>query len=104
MGLIIVIIVGGILGWLVTIVVGREGFGGRVCTVAGAAGATLGALVAGDVPLFSGVSATQLLGAVIGAIVAVFALTIARSLLKRVDRTQGLPTRRVSGTPAPIRR
>lgn len=105
MGLIIVTIVGTIMGWLVAIVVDRdERSGGRLCTLMGAIGAIGGALLIGDVPLIAGVSALQLLGALIGAIVAILVLCAGHTLLAREDSSQSLPTRRTGGTPATIRR
>lgn len=78
MGLAIVMIVGAILGWLAAIVIDRDDrVGSAVCAFAGTAGAVAGAISAGDVPLFAGVSPVQLLWAAIGAIVAIVAINAA---------------------------
>lgn len=94
MGLVIVMIVGAIFGWLAAIVVKREG---RVrllmCVLSGAAGAVAGAALAGNVPLIAGVSPLQLLWAVLGAIVAIAAINAARAY------SQG-PARRMFDNPA----
>ena len=82
MGLVIVIVVGAILGWLAAIVVERDDrVGAAICTLTGMAGSIVAALLAGDTPLAMGVSATQLLWGVVGsvlAIVAVNAVVVAR--------------------------
>lgn len=80
MGLAIVMIVGAILGWLVAIIVDRDDrVGSAKCALAGTAGAVLGALLAGGIPLLAGVSPVQLLWAVIGAVVAIVAINTAYS-------------------------
>ena len=87
MGYLIVMIVGAILGWLVAIVVDQDD---RVNTalyaVVGMIGGVAAAIVAGDVPLTLGVSASQLLWSVGGALVAIAAM---RATPMR--RSQGRP-------------
>lgn len=84
MGLIIVIIVGAVFGWLVAIVVDRDDrVGSAVCGLAGAVGAVVGAVLAGDVPLLSGVSPEQLLWAVVGALMAIVGINTAVALRPR---------------------
>lgn len=74
MGLVIVTVVGAILGWLAAIVVDRDDrVGTALCAGVGLAGAVIGALLAGDVPLEVGVSASQLLWSVLGAMLAIVA-------------------------------
>lgn len=74
MGLPIVMIVGAVLGWLASIIVDRDDrIAADVCALAGTVGAVIGALVAGRVPLLAGVSPTQLLWAVLGALTAIIA-------------------------------
>lgn len=78
MGLIIVIVVGAILGWLAAIVVERDDrVGAAICALAGMVGAVVAAVLAGDVPLAVGVSATQLLWGVAGAVLAIVAINAA---------------------------
>lgn len=78
MGFVIVVIVGAIFGWLAAIVVDRDDrVGTALCTLAGTAGAVTGAILAGNVPLFAGVSPTQLLWAVLGAVTAIVAVNAA---------------------------
>lgn len=68
MGFFIVLIVGAVLGWLAAIAVQRDDrIASLSCAAAGMVGGVLGALLAGDVPLAIGVSATQLLWGVLGA-------------------------------------
>lgn len=87
MGLFIVMIVGAIFGWLVAIVVERDDrVGSVVCMLAGAAGAVLGALLAGDVPLLAGVSPVQLLWSVVGAVLAIVAINAAGVFRPRSDQ------------------
>ena len=72
MGLIIVIVVGAVLGWLAVIVVNRDDrVGTAICVAAGLAGALAAAAIAGDVPLAKGLSPTQLLWSAVGAILAI---------------------------------
>ena len=72
MGLIIVIVVGAVLGWLAAIVVDRDDrTGTAICAVVGLAGALAAALIAGDVPLAVGVSPAQLLWSAVGAVMAI---------------------------------
>lgn len=78
MGLVIVIVVGAILGWLAAIVVERDDrVGAAICALAGAVGAVATAVLAGDVPLSVGVSAPQLLWSVAGAVLAIVAINAA---------------------------
>lgn len=78
MGLVIVVIVGAIFGWLVAIVIDRaDRVGTAICAMAGTAGAVFGAIVAGRVPLMAGVSPTQLLWAVLGAVLVVVGINAA---------------------------
>lgn len=74
MGLVIVTIVGAILGWLAAIVVDRDDrVGTALCASVGLIGGLVGAAVAGDIPLAIGVSASQLLWSVLGAVLAIVA-------------------------------
>ena len=74
MGLIIVIVVGAVLGWLAAIVVNRDDRAGTaLCAGSGLCGAIAGALLAGDVPLSIGISVAQLLWSVAGAALAIVA-------------------------------
>jgi uncharacterized membrane protein YeaQ/YmgE (transglycosylase-associated protein family) len=78
MGLVIVIVVGAVLGWLAAIVVERDDrVGAAVCALAGMVGSVVAAVLAGDVPLREGVSAAQLLWGVIGAVLAIVAINAA---------------------------
>lgn len=78
MGLVIVIVVGAILGWLAAIVVERDDrAGAAICALAGTAGSVLAAVLADDVPLAAGVSAAQLLWSVAGAVLAIVAINAA---------------------------
>lgn len=75
MGLVIVMIVGAVFGWLIAIVVERDDrVGTLVCSLAGTGGAVVGAVLAGNVPLAVGVSPAQLLWAVLGAVLAIVAI------------------------------
>ncbi|HEU4821480.1 MAG TPA: hypothetical protein VFS87_10020 [Qipengyuania sp.] len=88
MGFVIVVIVGAIFGWLAAIVVERnDRVGTAMCTLAGLTGAVTGAILAGDVPLIAGISPTQLLWAVVGAIVAIVAINAAG--VRRLRSGQG---------------
>ncbi|RYD60449.1 MAG: GlsB/YeaQ/YmgE family stress response membrane protein [Sphingomonadales bacterium] len=78
MGLVIVIVVGAILGWLASIVVDRDDrAGAAICALAGTVGSVVAAVLAGDVPLVIGVSAPQLLWGVVGAVLAIVAINAA---------------------------
>jgi uncharacterized membrane protein YeaQ/YmgE (transglycosylase-associated protein family) len=78
MGLIIVMVVGATLGWLVAIVVDRDDrMGSAGCALAGTAGGVAGALLSGDIPLLSGISPTQLLWAVVSAIIVIVLINVA---------------------------
>lgn len=88
MGLVIVIVVGAILGWLASIVVEREDrAGAAICALAGMAGAVVAAVLAGNVPLAIGVSAPQLLWGVAGAGLAIVAINAA--VVSRLDAPSG---------------
>lgn len=88
MGLVIVIVVGSILGWLASIVVERDDrVGAAICALAGAVGSVAAALLAGDVPLTVGVSASQLLWGVAGAVLAIVAINAA--VVTRPGATSG---------------
>ena len=72
MGLLILIIIGALLGWLGSIVFQREHrVGISTCMCAGLAGAIAGGVLSGSVPLLVGISAGQLVWAVIGALGAI---------------------------------
>lgn len=87
MGLVIAIIMGASFGWLASMMVDREGrLGTAICTLAGTAGAVIGALVAGNVPLATGISPTQLLWAVLGSILAIVAVNAAGVTRLGADR------------------
>lgn len=78
MGLVIVIVVGAILGWLAAIVIERDDrAGAAICALAGMVGSVAAAVLAGDVPLSLGVSAPQLLWGVVGAVLAIVAINAA---------------------------
>lgn len=78
MGLVIVMIVGAVFGWLVAIIVDRDDrVGTLVCALAGVAGAVVGAILAGNVPLLAGVSPVQLFWSVLGAVIAIVACNTA---------------------------
>ncbi len=72
MGLLILVVVGALLGWLATIILRIED-GRAILTNAlfGVLGSLLAGLVAGDGAIFGTVSGIALLWAVLGAIVAV---------------------------------
>lgn len=77
MGLLIVIVVGAILGWLAAIVVERDDrVATAICTLAGMFGSIVAAVLADNVPLADGVSAAQLLWGVVGAIFAIAAVNV----------------------------
>lgn len=87
MGLVIVIIVGAVLGWLAAIVVDRDDrVGTAVCALAGVGGAITAAVVSGNVPLMAGISPAQLLWAVVGALVAIVAINAAGAHRPRTDQ------------------
>lgn len=72
MGLVILIIVGALLGWLGSIVVQREHRTGILVLVfAGIAGAIVGGLLEGGVPLLTGIAASQILWAMLGSTMAI---------------------------------
>lgn len=88
MGLIIVMVVGAVLGWLAAIVVNRDDrVGTAICAVAGLAGALAAAALTGDVPLAIGISAQQLLWSVIGAVAGIVAINAV--LLRRLQVQSG---------------
>ena len=72
MGYLIVTVVGAILGWLAAIVADRDYLATSIAAAfVGAIGAVVAALLSGSVPLEDGVSAMQLVWAVVGAGVAI---------------------------------
>lgn len=72
MGIILILVVGAILGWLCAIVLGRDDSRGvALCLLAGAAGAVLAAADAGPVPLAAGVGPLQLVWGALGALLAI---------------------------------
>lgn len=78
MGLLIVIVIGAIMGWLASIVVEREDRAGTaLCVLAGVLGSMIAAVAAGDVPLMTGVSPSQLLWSVAGAALTIVAINAA---------------------------
>lgn len=78
MGLVIVLVVGAILGWLASIVVERDDrAGAAICALAGTVGSVVASVLAGDIPLVVGVSAPQLLWGVVGAVLAIVAINAA---------------------------
>ena len=88
MGLVIVIVVGAILGWLAAIVIERDDrVGAAICALSGMVGSVAAAVLAGDVPLSVGVSAPQLLWGVVGAVLAIVAVNAA--LVTRQGTTSG---------------
>jgi uncharacterized membrane protein YeaQ/YmgE (transglycosylase-associated protein family) len=87
MGLIILIIVGALLGWLGSIVFRRESRSGILtCMLAGTAGALAGGALNGSVPLLAGIAPMQLIWAVLGASVAVVAAHFFRRHITATDR------------------
>lgn len=89
MGLVIVIVVGAILGWLAAIIIDRDDrVEAAICVLAGTAGSVAAAVLAGDVHLAVGVSAEQLLWGVAGAALAIVAINAAV-----VTRVEGRPAR-----------
>lgn len=99
MGLVIVMIVGAVFGWLVSIVIEHDDrVAAVVCALAGSAGAVTGALMAGNVPLFAGVSPMQLVWAGLGAAVAILAINAAGANRPALSAGKRLTTRRSIGT------
>lgn len=79
MGLIILIVVGAILGWLATIVLRIEDERGILTNVvAGILGSLVAGLIASGGTFFSAVSAIALLWAVAGSVVAIAAICLLR--------------------------
>lgn len=79
MGLIILIIVGALLGWLGSILLRREDRSAiLVLAGSGVVGSLAAAAVIGQANLLAGISASDLLWAVIGAVVAIAVADIAR--------------------------
>ena len=75
MGFVILTIVGAVMGWLAAVVVERDDrVGSTACAIAGVAGAFVGAVLAGTVPLSTGVSAGQLMWGVLSAALFIVAL------------------------------
>ncbi len=85
MGLLILIVVGAILGWLATIVLRIED-GRNIATNAavGVAGSLLAGLIAGNGSIVGAISGIALLWAVMGAILVIGAYNFLR---RRVDRS-----------------
>ena len=85
MGLLILIVVGAILGWLATIVLRIED-GRNIATNAavGVAGSLLAGLIAGNGSIVGAISGIALLWAVMGAILVIGAYNFVR---QRVDRS-----------------
>lgn len=80
MGYLIVTIVGAILGWLTIIVMSQDNAGGTVpSAVAGVIGGLAMALAIGEVPLSQGLSATQLLWSVVGALLSIAAYHVIKA-------------------------
>lgn len=72
MGLIILIVIGAVLGWLASILLRYESRGSILSTFgAGIGGAVLGAIISDGVPLLSGIGAGQLFWAIAGAAFAI---------------------------------
>ncbi len=80
MGLILLLLVGAILGWLGSIVLRREDKTGILtCVSAGMAGSLLVGFLTGSVSLLSGVGGLQLIWASLGAIAAVALASMVRA-------------------------
>lgn len=79
MGLIILVVVGAVLGWLGSILLRREDRG-AILTMAGAGivGALLASALLGNANLLTAVGALDLVWAVIGAVVAIVIADMAR--------------------------
>lgn len=79
MGLIILVVVGAVLGWLGSILLRREDRG-AILTMAGAGivGALLASALLGNANLLTAVGAIDLVWAVIGAVVAIVIADMAR--------------------------
>ena len=79
MGLIFLIVVGALLGWLGSIMLRREDRGAILTLVgAGIVGALVAAAVLGNAALLSAVGPIDLLWAVIGAVAAIIVADLAR--------------------------
>lgn len=80
MGLILLIVVGGVLGWLASIVVRADDRQDILLNVfVGIAGALVGGLVSNGGSILAGVSASSLLAAFAGALAALILLNLLRS-------------------------
>lgn len=87
MGLVLVLVVGAILGWLCAIVLGRDDrMGVALCMSAGIAGALVAAVNAGPVPLLSGVSPMQLVWGGLGALLAIVIANLIGSGVQKMFR------------------
>ncbi|MDG5747900.1 GlsB/YeaQ/YmgE family stress response membrane protein [Qipengyuania sp. XHP0207] len=79
MGLLILIVVGAILGWLATIVLRIEdGRNIAIYAGVGVVGSLLAGIVAGNGVIFGAISGTALLWAVLGASIAIGAFSLLR--------------------------
>ena len=83
MGLLILILIGVLLGWVGSIALcHEERFDAFLCAGAGAAGAVLAGSVSATVSLMSGICPLQMLWAVIGALIAI---ALAQTAIGRSD-------------------
>ncbi|MBX7494802.1 GlsB/YeaQ/YmgE family stress response membrane protein [Qipengyuania sp. 6B39] len=79
MGLLILIVVGAVLGWLATIILRIEDGRGILANAgAGVVGSLVAGLVGGNGSIFGAVSGIALLWAVLGAVIAVGVLNLVR--------------------------
>lgn len=87
MGLLVLVVIGAVLGWLGTIVTRVENTRGILTSVAaGIAGSVVTGIIAGSGVLFGAISGTALLWATVGAVVLVaLALGLARRTLARQE-------------------
>lgn len=77
MGLVIVIVVGAILGWLASVAVEPDNrVSLEACLVAGIAGGLIASLLDGNVPLSIGIGPTQLVWTVLGAALAIVGINL----------------------------
>ncbi|MGN6497123.1 MAG: GlsB/YeaQ/YmgE family stress response membrane protein [Tsuneonella sp.] len=83
MGLVILIVAGGVMGWLASIVVRANDRQGILLNVAiGIVGALVAGLASNDGPVVAGLSATALIGGFVGAL-----LMLALANLLRTQQT-----------------
>lgn len=72
MGLIVLVVIGAVLGWLGSVVLQREsGRGILMCVAAGVAGSLVAGAFTGSISLLTAVDAMQLVWAALGAIAAI---------------------------------